>query len=834
MAGSAPYYQPLKTSDEPEPSTSRSQAAGPHSNRRLSRRFCTVLGLFIAALLLFASPVFKSSRRHITSDFYYESVDELLQQCVAPVPPIPTPPAPRNIWASLTVDETVAIQHWLEAPERGLNLTRADKSELSDNLIYLIETYYPPKDAALAYIDNPTSVSPPDRYARVTIHHGSDELVKDYLVGPLPISSATTIRHLTEIYHRDTIPFNARGYVTVDDYSRELFGGSIRGLANDTLIAAVSAPFSFDGTFHRTWITWYKNAAGSWLLPVGFWQYVDMTGTDTATWRVLKIVYNHQAFNSTEAFLEALHAGVLVRMPWRDPNEDVSWTSRRRPSVDRDLDDLPGPRSVSFAGLRFRVNKALQYVTWMGWSLYLGFDRDMGLSLWDIRIKGERIIYQLAPQEAIAQYSGNDPYQQTTVWLDRHFGMGDSVRDMLPGYDCPHEAVFLPATTYSSLGSIIRERAICIFEQDSGKPITRHTGYMESEFGAVKGYVLTIRSISTVGNYDYCAYFLDTFDYLFYMDGTMEVKISASGYLQGTFWEPQQNAYGGRIHDFSMGSVHDHVMSYKVDLDVVGVRNSLLQTTTAQEEVTVPWYDDEWGPTVLQQRITKSYIDNEDNAKLRWPANFQGGYSIVNKEALNQWGYPRGYAIHPGLSPIYNTVVGSKRLLKNAQWAFYNLAVSRRKETEPSSSNMWNANLPAAPVVDFDKFFDGESLDQEDLVAWVSVGMHHLPQAEDSPNTKTNVATTSFLLLPLNYFDYDISMESKNAIVLNMPTEEDGAFTYDDYGVNLEYTCVPHTPPRFQYTPHQTFDADGKLRLGTSLEDIRKAAEGYHRIKLGL
>ena len=35
-------------------------------------------------------------------------------------------------------------------------------------------------------------------------------------------------------------------------------------------------------------------------------------------------------------------------------------------------------------------------------------------------------------------------------------------------------------------------------------------------------------------------------------------------------------------------------------------------------------------------------------------------------------------------------------------------------------------NLPGAPPVDFDAFFDGENITQQDLVAWVNVGMHHL------------------------------------------------------------------------------------------------------------
>jgi len=88
--------------------------------------------------------------------------------------------------------------------------------------------------------------------------------------------------------------------------------------------------------------------------------------------------------------------------------------------------------------------------------------------------------------------------------------------------------------------------------------------------------------------------------------------------------------------------------------------------------------------------------------------------------------------------------VGSKRLLNSANWARYNLAVSVQKDSEPSSSSMWNANLPGAPVIDFHNFFDGENITQEDLVAWVNVGTHHLPGAEDSPNTKTNIAASRY------------------------------------------------------------------------------------------
>lgn len=258
-------------------------------------------------------------------------------------------------------------------------------------------------------------------------------------------------------------------------------------------------------------------------------------------------MYNHQIFNSTAAFVAAYHDGTLARLPSRpdqDPSKtDYAWSTRRRPAGApvRDLDERPGPRSVAFGGARFRLDRAQQYVSWMGWSVYLGFDRDMGLSLWDVQFRGDRIAYEvrlLLSPSALRELpltrvragsclrrrpsrstvrpvllflvrdetgltgrraAGNDPMQTTTAWLDRYFGMGLAVRDLLPGYDCPHGAAYLPATSFGALGYLARERAVCVFEADVGRPLSRHTGYSDGEFGAIKGYVLTVRTISTVG-----------------------------------------------------------------------------------------------------------------------------------------------------------------------------------------------------------------------------------------------------------------------------------------------------------------------------------------------
>ena len=106
-----------------------------------------------------------------------------------------------------------------------------------------------------------------------------------------------------------------------------------------------------------------------------------------------------------------------------------------------------------------------------------------------------------------------------------------------------------------------------------------------------------------------------------------------------------------------MGSLHDHVINFKVDLDVAGRNNSFMQTTMKQESMDQPWFDDddeeEWGNPVIQQKITRTIIENEDDARVKYPANMQGGYAIVNQDEFNRWGVMKGYSIIPGYSPIH-------------------------------------------------------------------------------------------------------------------------------------------------------------------------------------
>lgn len=160
------------------------------------------------------------------------------------------------------------------------------------------------------------------------------------------------------------------------------------------------------------------------------------------------------------------------------------------------------------------------------------------------------------------------------MYHDTYYQLGTEMGSLVEGFDCPWGSTFWNITYPSYNTTRVNRDSICIFETDMNFPLSRHrtsasNDYGFSKFGTVKGAGLIVRAIATVGNYDYM------FDYSFHMDGSLEVIVRASGYLQSSFYYPAQGKFGPRIQQATQGSLHDHIITYKADFDILGTSNSL-------------------------------------------------------------------------------------------------------------------------------------------------------------------------------------------------------------------------------------------------------------------
>lgn len=257
---------------------------------------------------------------------------------------------------------------------------------------------------------------------------------------------------------------------------------------------------------------------------------------------LLAIVYNGKPYNSISAF----------RSAWSAPGFEKTgiaktgnWTSMDREGTPYQDDEKPGPQNVA-TSQRFAIDANNMYIEWMGFSFYMGVSQTLSLALFNIEFDNERIIYELQMQEAIALYASNDPLRANTFWMDSsaipNYGFGRGLNRLVPGWDCPQTAAYLDTP--------FNNGSICIFERDAGFPLARHRGNPDY-VTVVRNNILVVRTISTMGNYDYM------FDYQFFYDGTIEVTVRASGYIEGTY-AGGNDEHGFKIHDALSGAMVCH------------------------------------------------------------------------------------------------------------------------------------------------------------------------------------------------------------------------------------------------------------------------------------
>lgn len=252
----------------------------------------------------------------------------------------------------------------------------------------------------------------------------------------------------------------------------------------------------------------------------------------------------------------------------------------------------------------------------------------------------------------------------------------------------------------------IHRNTICLFEYTADYPLQRHS--TSSYVSVSRSTYLVVRTVSTVGNYDY------TIDYIFYLDGSIEIKFRASGFIQGAYYVPGKSEdYGYRIHDQFASSLHDHVINFKADFDILGEANTLFSVDIEPSTAEYAWSPGEQRQTMKLARRTV-----ETETGINWPANSASQFIILNNDSSNAWGEKRGYRIMPGSgigTPAHLSFQGSETLGRAAEWAQKDLWVSKQKDTEARSATPASTFIAQEPMIDFREFIDGEDIVQKDL-----------------------------------------------------------------------------------------------------------------------
>nr|XP_011723349.1 retina-specific copper amine oxidase isoform X2 [Macaca nemestrina] len=704
-------------------------------------------------------------------------------------------PGQSQLFADLSREELTAVMRFL-TQRLGPGLVDAAQAQPSDNCIFSVELQLPPKAAALAHLDRGSP--PPAREALAIVLFGGQPQpnVSELVVGPLPHPSY--MRDVTVERHGGPLPYHRRPVLRaeftqmwrhlkeVELPKAPIFLASTFNYNGSTLAAVHATPRGLRSGDRATWMALHHNISGVGLFlhPVGLELLLDHRALDPAHWTVQRVFYLGHYYADLGQLEREFKSGRLevVRVPLPPPNGASSLRSRNSPGP------LP-PLQFSPQGSQYSVQGNL--VLSSLWSFTFGHGVFSGLRIFDVRFQGERVAYEVSVQECMSIYGADSPKTMLTRYLDSSFGLGRNSRGLVRGVDCPYQATMVDIHILVGKGAVqLLPGAVCIFEEAQGLPLRRHHNYLENHFyGGLASSALVVRSVSSVGNYDYI------WDFVLYPNGALEGRVHATGYINTAFLKGGEEGllFGNRVGERVLGTVHTHAFHFKLDLDVAGLKNWVVAEDVVFKPVAAPWNPEHW---LQRPQLTRQVLGKEDLTAFSLGSPLPR-YLYLASNQTNAWGHQRGYRIQIH-SPLGIHLPLESDMERALSWGRYQLVVTQRKEEESQSSSIYHQNDIWTPTVTFADFINNETLLGEDLVAWVTASFLHIPHAEDVPNTVTLGNRVGFLLRPYNFFDEDPSIFSPGSVYFEKG-QDAGLCSVNPVACLPDLAaCVPDLPP-FSY-----------------------------------
>lgn len=710
----------------------------------------------------------------------------------------PTDFAPGTEWlfAELTAEEARAVAKFAAA-ELGCatsypGLGKAPSCYLAGS--EAVSLRVPDKDDALAYLD--AGKAAPARMAEAIVVHGDrpfEEGVGIYLVGPL--DGAGGLAPGARVAPQRWLHFNRRPVDWSDNSADVVTNRVVRQLAAPLLESFgpvfAQLPESFNPeesgqlfTYYspavtstlnrrvsRTIFNWFKdpeNFEVCWMHPLPFYFDIIHEGSPEE-WYAANITYCGQMFPAMEDILAQEKRGQLQRCTGQQDTVygwDVAGPDAGTAAAEVML-EVPPP-----------INKTWQIsgrgsIRWGEWELLATVRPGSGLALYDVRWRGDRILYELALSDAHAYYSSPRSDKQFH-YSDKAFSMAQISGDVVLGLDCPNGASLLDGASWmlSKGTQVISDPAqarplklACVYESNGFEgSLWRHAQLLTRQVRGRRHRSLVVRAVSTVGNYDYIS------EVHLGEDGSVHVRSEFAGYPEMELAAPFRQAsargrrigsgagkptapstWGNRVRQDLVAYLHAHFCVWKVDLDVLGRANEFhtVRSSVVHTEGELP------------KKVQESArVEHEDpGTLLRANAATPGLWRIVNPDETSPMnGEPRGYAVMIQSAPALQTLPPDHPFSVAGSFAKRHLAVTRRKDTEPHATHSLDHYPLTSPLLSVDTFLsDRESLVKEDLVCWVSIGKEHITRTEDVPLVSN--FGVQFALLPWSYSEENPAMQ---------------------------------------------------------------------------
>ncbi|CAG5131614.1 unnamed protein product [Candidula unifasciata] len=689
-----------------------------------------------------------------TSELQKDVPDQQIYPVIHHSPP-PTPLPQLRLF----LEKDLQINASIELPPR-----------INTSFIHSADLMLPPKVDVLKYLDTP-GAKQPIRKARVVVSRGDKNppVFEEYVCSPLPNVDNCSL--LVWKSRRNPV-----GYILQESYGAKFTNCKQQKDCLSFQPSLVGSGLLQEAKRLLAWFTAAYSLPYSSSHMLDFAVLVDTTSSDHSQWFVAKLWYANVVYDSYQSLIDSYDCGRINKTKVTRPVDDENlFSSLKRRGKFQPPNPQRPPTVVEPDGKRYSVKD--RKVNYLDWSFNFRLSVLTGPAVYDVRFKGQRIAYELGLNELSVFYSGHAASGQTTNYVDSGEYLGINSRALVPGGDCPETATLINSAFMSikKREPEVYKAAQCLFEHNNGYPLRRHLAYRIEEglfYGGMLDYVLTLRSALTIGNYDYII------DFIFHNNGVVETRWMSTGYIQTLFYATTERPYGFNIRQNILGNVHHHMAHFKVDLDVGGTSNRYETVDISEERVAMTAFPDlQYSQTRIKTNLKKTELEAVHDFNFNKPK-----YHVVHNNAKRtDTNEIKGYRIQMNCDSeqLVAEDFGNE---KTVSWARHQMVVTRQKDDEISSSSIYGMHDSLQPTVDFTTFYsDNETIVDQDLVFWITAGLHHIPRSEDFPVTPTVGNQLNFLLHPFNYFPECPSMGSRDAIYVEHKDPD-----HHELGVNVE------------------------------------------------
>lgn len=421
-------------------------------------------------------------------------------------------------------------------------------------------------------------------------------------------------------------------------------------------------------------------------------------------------------------------------------------------------------RNSAPEGWNFTIDQRM--VEWQAWSFHLGFDQRFGPMLSLVtHMDGplqRSVLYQGHLSEIFVPYMDPAEGWYSRSYMDAgEYGLGQLASPLAPGLDCPLNAVYMNATLVTPVGApYTRERVMCLFERATTAPLWRHWEALTDVHTGRPATELVVRSIPSVGNYDYVV------DWVFTEKGEIQVNIGATGIdaVKGVavtrMDEPgaEEATRTGMLVAPNLVAVHhDHYFSLRLDLDVDGPVNRFVRERLAS--VSLP--DD--NPRRSLWQLEPVPMTKEGALSMRGGPEL---WRIENPGKSTDLGHRPSYQLH-GTSNATSLLDKDDWPQRRAAFSAETLWITARRPGERFAAGRYPNQ--SAGGEGLTAYVDGQSLAETDIVAWYTMGFHHLTRPEDWPVLPT--VWHQLKLRPYGFFirNPDLGMHRESTVKLPKP-----------------------------------------------------------------